>query len=241
MTRTRHVPRTRRLRVMRRLSTVLVAAGVLLIADAVATVLWEEPVTALRAAVRAGSLADELAVLEAADPSRAELRALAGERDARRRRALRAAALRERVTPGDAAARLRIGRIGVDEVVVAGSASTDLERGPGLFDGQPYPGEGGTVAIAGHRTTHGAPFRDLDELRAGDRIELRMPYGTTRYAVTRTRIVRPDAVWVLRDRGRERLVLTACHPIFSAAERIVVEARLIEHLPTQRPGSPSRA
>lgn len=234
MTRHRPVKRPRLLRAMRHASTALLAAGALLIVDAAVTVVWQEPVTAVRAAMRAGSLADELAVLEAADPTRAELRAMAGERDRRRRTALLAESLRERIAPGDAAARLRIGRIGVDEVVVAGSASTDLRRGPGLFDGQPYPGEGGTVAIAGHRTTYGAPFRDVDELRPGDRIELRMPYVTARYAVTRTRIVEPDATWVLRDQGRERLVLTACHPVFSSAERIVVEARLIEHLPTPR-------
>lgn len=226
--------RSRWLRVGRATSTALIAAGVLALADAAVTVAWQEPVTALQAAVRAGSLADELEALERAGPTRAELRRLAGERDARERTRVLAAGLRERTRPGDAVGRVVLPRLGVDEVVVAGSAGPALERGPGLFDGQPWPGEGGTVAVAGHRTTFGAPFRDLDRLRPGDRVEVRLPYVVARYAVVRTRVVEPSAVWVLRDRGRERLLLTACHPVFSAAQRIVVEARLVEHLPTQR-------
>ena len=81
--------------------------------------------------------------------------------------------------------------IGVSEVFVQGTETGDLRKGPGHYPATPLPGERGTVAIAGHRTTYGAPFRNVDELERGDRIELRMPYGRFTYRVERTRIVPP--------------------------------------------------
>jgi sortase A len=110
--------------------------------------------------------------------------------------------------------------------VVRGTDPADLREGPGLIAGSPLPGQGGTTAIAGHRTTYGAPFRSLDALRRGDAIALRLPYGTFRYAVESWRIVQPGDLSVLRRVGHDRLVLSACHPLFSAARRIVVFARL---------------
>lgn len=192
---------------------------------------WKEPITAVQAAVRERSLADELAALE---PTAAELRAVAGARDARERTRRLAEAQRLRTRPGEPAGRVVVQRAGIDHVVVAGSAGEDLRRGPGLFDGQPWPGEGGTVAIAGHRTTFGAPFRHLDRVRPGDRVEVRMPYATVVYEVERRRVVDPDAVEVLQERtGPERLVLSACHPVFSNARRILVEAVEVEQVPTR--------
>ena len=82
--------------------------------------------------------------------------------------------------------------IGLDEVVVRGTDGPVLRNGPGHYPETPLPGAGGTVAIAGHRTTYGAPFRDVDELGKGDRIELEMPYGHFSYRVERTRIVAAD-------------------------------------------------
>jgi sortase A len=82
------------------------------------------------------------------------------------------------------------------------------------------------VAIAGHRTTFLAPFRHLDALRAGDRIVLNMPYGRFVYAVQYRRVVSPTAWWITRNAGYDRLVLSACDPLFSAAHRLVVFARL---------------
>jgi sortase A len=185
----------------------------------------------VQAAVRERSLADELAALE---PTAAELEAVASARDARERTRRLAKAQRLRTRPGRPAGRVVVPRAGIDHVVVAGSRGDDLQRGPGLYDGQPWPGEGGTVAVAGHRTTYGAPFRDLDRVRPGDRVELRMPYATVVYEVERRRIVEPDAVEVLAERtGPERLVLSACHPVFSAAQRIVVEATQVEQVPTR--------
>jgi sortase A len=83
------------------------------------------------------------------------------------------------------------------------------------------------VGIAGHRTTYGAPFRAIDRLRPRQRIAAEMPYGRFVYAVETTRIVRPHEVWVKRRVPHERLILSACHPLYSARERIVVFARLV--------------
>jgi sortase A len=93
------------------------------------------------------------------------------------------------------------------------------------------PGERGTVAIAGHRTTYGAPFRKVDKLDPGDRIELRMPYGDFVYRVERTKIVPPTELSVLDRVDHDRLVLSACHPLYSAAQRIIVFARLTTATP----------
>ena len=127
---------------------------------------------------------------------------------------------------GQAVAELRIARIGLHAIVVRGTSPADLREGPGLIAGTPLPGERGTTAIAGHRTTYGAPFRHLDALRRGDAITLRLPYASFRYRVEGRRIVDPGDVSVLRRVGHDRLVLSACHPLFSAARRIVVLARL---------------
>ena len=89
------------------------------------------------------------------------------------------------------------------------------------------PGAPGTVGIAGHRTTYGAPFRHVDRMRPGDRIEVETAYATITYRVERLRIVPPSATWVVGRRNFDRLVLTACHPLYSAAKRIVVFARLV--------------
>jgi sortase A len=121
--------------------------------------------------------------------------------------------------------------IGVDSVVVAGTGAASLRRGPGHYPGTPLPGARGTVAIAGHRTTYGAPFRRLDKLDTGDRIEVSMPYGRFVYAVERQRIVPPTAIWVTQRVSYDRLVLSACHPLYSAAKRIVVFARLVDTKP----------
>ena len=89
------------------------------------------------------------------------------------------------------------------------------------------PGLPGTVAIAGHRTTYLAPFRNINELHKGDRIALEMPYANFTYRVQGVRIVSPSEYSVVRRVGYDRLVLTACHPLYSAAQRIVVFARQV--------------
>ena len=87
------------------------------------------------------------------------------------------------------------------------------------------------MAIAGHRTTYGAPFRRIDKVKPGDEVTVVMPYGRFTYKVERTRIVPPTAVWVTQRVSYDRLILSACHPLYSAAKRIVVFARLIRSVP----------
>ena len=134
--------------------------------------------------------------------------------------------MQRRLENGQPIGRLEAPSIGLDVIVVQGTDTGDLRKGPGHYPATSLPGEGGTVAVAGHRTTYGAPFRHVDSLEKGDRITMRMPYGRLTYRVERTRIVDPSAVGVVRDVGHEQLVLTACHPLYSAAQRIVVFARL---------------
>ena len=161
----------------RALAAMLMLAGVLALADAALTFVWQEPLSALAARRAQPRLRAELRALTLATPapSGAQRRAAS---------AASARALRARTRDGDAVARLRISRLGLDAVVVRGTRPGDLEEAPGLFDAARLPGERGTALIAGHRTTYGAPFRHIDRLRRGDRITVAMPYGTFRYAVS---------------------------------------------------------
>ena len=183
-------------RALRSLSTVLIVVGALLLADAVATLLWQEPLSALYGRVQQGKLDDRLSAIEKAPLAAVDQRALqpAGRRAAgwRSRRARSPAA----ATPGDPLGRIRIPRIGVVGGLRGGHGHRRPARGPGHYPATPLPGQRGTVAIAGHRTTYGAPFHDVDDLRRGDPIVLAMPYGRFTYRVQRTRIVAAD-----RDRG----------------------------------------
>jgi sortase A len=201
----------------RTLGTVLVVVGLLVLADAAATLAWQEPLSALPAGRAQHHLAAQLHGLELAAPR--------GPGDGAQVAAAAGALARSR-RDGQAVAELRIARIGLRAIVVRGTTAADLRDGPGLIAGTPLPGQHGTTAIAGHRTTYGAPFRHLDALRRGDAITLRLPYASFRYRVEGRRIVNPDDLSVLRRVGHDRLVLSACHPLFSAARRIVVLARL---------------
>ncbi len=212
-------------RAVRSLSTVLIVVGALLLADAVATLLWQEPLSALYGHIQQGKLEGRLSAIERAPLAAVDQRALS-RLDASRRLAFAARAAARRSEPGDPLGRIRIPKIGLSEVFVEGTGAGELRTGPGHYPATPLPGQRGTVAIAGHRTTYGAPFHDIDDLRRGDRIELAMPYGRFTYRVERTRIVPPTATEVTDRVSYDRLVLSACHPLYSAAQRIVVFARL---------------
>jgi sortase A len=136
---------------------------------------------------------------------------------------------------GDPVARIVIPAIGVDKIVVEGVSRDELRKGPGHYPGTPLPGQSGNAAIAGHRTTYGAPFHRIDELSPGDEIELTTVQGSFDYRVTGTRIVSPDDVEVISDQGDDRLTLTSCHPRYSDRERIVVTASLDEEPAPARP------
>jgi sortase A len=220
-------------RLLRSLSTVLLVAGAVLLLDVGLTLVWKEPVTAVLGRLHQDALGDDLGELRRAGPTAAERRALDRLAGDRRRVAFLARSLRRRTKEGDAVGRIRIPRAKANYVVVKGTAGPDLRKGPGLYEQTPFPGVPGTVAMAGHRTTYLAPFRRLDRLRPDDPITVEMPYATFTYRVERTRIVRPDALWVLRRVRHDRLVLSACHPLFSAAKRIVVFAKLVRMTPAR--------
>jgi sortase A len=112
--------------------------------------------------------------------------------------------------------------------VVEGVSVADLKNGAGHMPSTPLPGQPGNSVISGHRTTYGAPFHELDELVAGDRIEIETAIGVHVYEVRRTEIVRPRDVWVTEPRDGAWLTLTTCHPKFSARQRLVVFAELVE-------------
>lgn len=127
--------------------------------------------------------------------------------------------------PGKAVAILRIPEIEVNYVVVEGTDTESLKKGPGHYTWTSYPWEStGAVGIAGHRTTYGAPFWSLNELTAGDRIVLATEYGIFNYRVTHKRIIDPSNASVLDPTKEPTLVLTTCNPRFSAAERLIVFA-----------------
>jgi sortase A len=199
-----------------------------LLADIGVTLLYEEPVSSVYAAIQQGRAESELSETEAQYPGRAERRAVARLRSRKRRIAVLARGFGAQAEEGEAIGRMRAPAMdGLDTVVVQGTDTASLQTGPGHFPETPFPGQGGTVGIAGHRTTYGAPFRHIDSIERGDRIVLEMPYATFVYRVQKTAIVDPSAVGVVKNVGYERLVLTSCHPLYSAAQRFVVFARAV--------------
>jgi sortase A len=212
---------------LRQLSTILILAGLMLLADVGLTLVWQEPVSALYAQWRQDALADDLEELSTPDLSPGEQTALERLPLDKDRAAFLARALERRTDPGDPVGRIRIPEVGLSKVIVEGTDGGSLRKGPGHYPETPLPGIRGTVAIAGHRTTYGAPFRDLDKLENRDELVVEMPYGRFTYEVEREQIVDPTATWVTRRVGHDRLVLTACHPKYSAAQRIVIFARLV--------------
>lgn len=194
--------------VLRFTASVMMVSGVLLISDAGVTLLWQEPLSAYLAERHQATLEKAYAM----PPVRV---------------------LKKRPLKGDAIAKLEIPSIGVSEFVVEGTDTGSLRKGPGHYPETPLPGEKGTTAIAGHRTTYGAPFRHLDEVSRGDRILIDLPYGRYIYRVQETKIVDDQDLSVLDDVGYQRLVLSACHPLYSATQRIIAFAKLARRLPAR--------
>jgi sortase A len=207
-------------------------SGVLLLLDAGLTLAWQEPVSAFMAGRDQAALQDELNGLDkqaAADKQR--LAPLESFIDPKAQMKQLARLQRRRDDKGDPVGRLKMPSIGRSYVVVEGTDLGDLRKGPGHYPKTPLPGEGGTVGVAGHRTTYGAPFRTVDKLKRGDTLEMDMPYGKFFYRVDKTQIVKPNALWIVDKRKREMLVLSACHPLYSAARRIVVFSTLVRSEP----------
>jgi sortase A len=219
-------------RVWRVLSIVLILVGTLALIDAGVTLVWQEPFSALYAKFRQDHLSGTLRAVERATPTPVERRALASLPDERRRVAFLASELQRHAGDGSAVGRIVIPRIDASYVVVKGTDTSDLESGPGIYPETNFPGVAGTTAIAGHRTTYLAPFRDINELSPGNHIFLNMPYAHFTYTVIGQRVVLPTDVSAAVSRvGYTRLVLSACTPLFSAEKRLLVYARLTKTVP----------
>jgi sortase A len=135
---------------------------------------------------------------------------------------------------GDPVGIIRIDKIGVDKVVVEGTTVPDLRKGPGHYTGSAMPGQVGNAAIAGHRTTYGAPFGDLDQLARGDTISVQTLTGTWQYVLTeapfavnpsQTEVLDPTTVPATGE-TLATLTLTTCEPKYQASERLIVKAQL---------------
>lgn len=202
---------------------------------------WNDPFTSLYTRWEQRQLVGTYErVAEAYRPVRAipasatpEAEAVAVAKDARRFRAGAAV--------GSPIGQIVVPRLSLDMVMVNGTDSATLKRGPGR-DGRTFmPGEGQLVYIAGHRTTYLAPFSAIDTMRPGDRITLKMPYATFEYAVTGHTIVDASDLSVLKSHGRELIALQACHPRFFASQRYIVWAKPVRVTPTGgRPYRPVR-
>jgi sortase A len=210
--------------------TVLVVLGVGAVAWTIVVWRWQDPFTALYTTWQQHKLAGQYKKVEAsyrplvvartsAQPSAsvsvADERRLVGQDAQRYRSTLHA---------GRALGRLRVPRLGLNIVLVTGTDHDSLTKGPGWYTGSFLPGAGRLIYIAGHRTTYLAPFAHIDSLRTGDRITIKVPYGTFVYRVTRHVIVPSDDLAQLRPGSREVLKLQACHPRFFATQRYIVYA-----------------
>jgi sortase A len=213
-------------RLLRDVSSVLILAGLLLVLDAGVTLVWQEPVTAAIGLVMRGQVDQRYLSYHSAPLSTTDVHALDDIRAQNERIAYLARRERSEVGNGDAIGRVEIPKIGNAYNVVQGTDEVDLEEGPGHYPSTAFPGMGQTVAIAGHRTTYLAPFRFLNDLRPGDRIIVTMPYGRFVYAVQYLKVVQPTDIAVIDNVGYDRLVLSACNPLYSAAQRLIVFARL---------------
>ena len=211
---------------LRALSTVLIISGVLMLSDAALTVAWQEPVSAVYAQIVQGRLGDDLRKLELAKPSARDLAALRSLENARTRMAFLARSLRRTADRGEAVGRIRIRASGElrrrqgHRRRVAAQGAGDLRRRP--VSGRARHGRD-------RRPSHDVPRAvSADrQLAPGDEISVEMPYGRFTYRVQQRKIVAPTTVSVVKRVGYDRLVLSACHPLYSADKRIVVFARFV--------------
>ncbi len=121
---------------------------------------------------------------------------------------------------------ISIPKLGVDAPLLEGIRLTTLDNGPGHWPGTAMPGEVGNVVVAAHRTSHGGPFRNIDQLVAGDSVLFNTAGVETEYLVTGTEIVEPNAIWIVDPTDTPTATLFACHPPGSVRQRIVVYLEL---------------
>jgi sortase A len=221
---------------VRRLGTLLIVAGLALLGYAGLVWAWQDPATGVYTRWQQRQLADDygrrVEEYRATAPAAPEAEAWAAR--------VREDASRFRADSGrgDAIGRLRIPRLGVNMLLVNGTDSSTLKKGPGRYAGTTsdlggdasnpppafMPGEGELVYVAGHRTTYQAPFSRIERLRRGDTVTVELPYAVFEYRITGHRIVSSDRLQVLVSKGYEQLALQACHPRFFATHRYLVYA-----------------
>lgn len=216
-------------RTARTVGTLMIIAGVAMLAWALLVWRWEDPFTSLYTAWKQRELASELD--RQIEGFRSTIPAGASLAAVRRSVAAEAARYRRSVDRGQAIGRIRIPRLGLSMIVVNGTDHDSLTRGPGRETSTFMPGQRELVYVAGHRTTYAAPFSHIDRLRPGDRVTLELPYATFTYAITGHRVVAATALWVLRSHHREVLALQACHPRFFATHRYIAYARPLDVTP----------
>jgi sortase A len=226
-------------RLLRISGTLLIVAGLATLGWAVVVWQWQDPFTAAYTSYQQHKLKSRYnRIIEAYKPVRVakpDGPSLAAERKFVQREARRYRLL---LKEGDPLGRLKVPRLGLNVVAVNGTEHGTLTRGPGRYSGPIaafVPGESELVYIAGHRTTYGAPFAHIDDLRSGDRVTFDLPYATFHYEITTHVIVPSDQLSVLRSRGREVLALQACHPRFFASHRYIAYAKLVRVVPRTGP------
>ena len=218
-------------RAIRDFSSVLILTGVLLLVDAGVTLIWQEPVTAAIALVKRSDVSHQYLSYRTAPLTHTQRTAVKQIHTSKQRISYLARADLAVIKTGAAIGQIEIPKIGQTYNVIQGDQTAQLEDGPGHYPSTGLPGMGQTVGVAGHRTTYLAPFRFINKLHAGDRIYMTMPYGKFTYVVQKQQIVQPTDVGVVNNVGYDRLVLSACNPIYSASQRIIVFARLSSVIP----------
>ena len=215
------------------LSIALITAGAVILIDVGLTLAWKEPLSTVYGSIQQGKAEDSLRELEQSFLDLPQARAAVAEDDARKQIDQLADAFADEVETGQGIGRIEIPTIGLDTVVVQGTDTATLRKGPGHYPETAFPGQDRTIGIAGHRTTYLAPFRRINEIEKGDEVVLDMPYGRFTYEVEGDEVVDPYQLEIVDDVGYERLVLTACHPLYSAAQRWAVFARLSDEQPVE--------
>ena len=218
----------------------LVVIGLLTLTWTVVVWRGSDPFTSLYTRRQQHKLALQYEALAARYPVR-HIPPRASAADAARKILADARRYRRKEPQGAAIGRLVVPRLGLNMVLVNGTDTATLKKGPGRDPHTYMPGERELVYIAGHRTTYLAPFAHIDDLRPGDRVTLRMPYARFDYRVTGHRIVDSHDLSVLRSHHREVVALQACHPRFFATHRYIVWAKPVRITPRHgRPYVPAR-
>ncbi len=224
-------------RIVRFLGTSLIVLGVAAVAWTIVVWQWQDPFTALYTTYQQHKLSGQYRKIAA------QYHPLVAQHPAKQASGQAALAAERRLVAGDAAryrhvvqtghalGRLKVPRLGLNIVLVTGTAHDSLTKGPGWDERTFLPGGGKLIYIAGHRTTYLAPFAHIDSLRPGDLVTIEVPYGTFVYRVHHHVIVPSDDLAQLRPGTREVVKLQACHPRFFATHRYIVYAYPVRVIP----------